>query len=296
MRVTQSMLAQNSLRHMSQSYNHLGTLQDQLSTGKKITRASQDPVVAMSGIRYRTQSNEVAQFQRNLGEAYNWMEASDSALDKSTQALQRIRELATQAANDTYEEGQRSNMAEEVTQLFEHLVSMANTQSNGKYIFNGTNTTEQPVTLNDEGKIDEVLSNTGDVEIELMKGVKIPVNSEAGKVFNSKFFEDIKKLIEDLDDPDIEGEDLTGSIETIDKHIDIMVNERAEMGARLNRIEMMDERLGKQEVIAERILSDNEDADMVKVMIDLMSQENVHRAALGAGARIIQPTLMDFLR
>ncbi|MFP3359319.1 flagellar hook-associated protein FlgL, partial [Planococcus sp. SIMBA_143] len=59
---------------------------------------------------------------------------------------------------------------------------------------------------------------------------------------------------------------------------------------------MIDDRLGYQEVIANRILSDNEDADIERVITDLKTQESVHRAALGVGARIIQPTLMDFLR
>ncbi|WP_158736817.1 flagellar hook-associated protein FlgL [Alteribacillus sp. YIM 98480] len=378
MRVTQSMLADNSLRHLSKGYDQLGKLQDQLSTGKKISRASEDPVVAMNGMRYRTQTVEVEQFQRNSNEVYNWMESTDEALDKSTQALQRVRELTTQAANDSYEEGQRSNIAKEVSQLFEHLVSMANTKSNNKYIFNGSNTTNQPVnedsfqidpdglsTLNEQellnhqiaydgsvyhfsetdgntavfanengdtmeltydgtnedsqidsithsnteeveddlekndivlSRNDAVSTNTGNVEIELLKGVNIPVNSKPQNVFNSALFGDMKRLEQALEDPDSDGEALTEFIDTIDTHLDNMVNERAEIGARLNRVEMIDDRLSNQEVIAERILSDNEDADMEKVMIDLMSQENVHRAALGAGARIIQPTLMDFLR
>lgn len=103
MRVTQSMLAHNSLGHIHKGYNNLGNIMDQLSTGKKITRASQDPVVAMNGMRYRTQVTEVEQFKRNLSEVYNWMESADSALDTSTQAMHRIRELAIQASNDTYE-------------------------------------------------------------------------------------------------------------------------------------------------------------------------------------------------
>ncbi|MFB5661003.1 flagellar hook-associated protein FlgL [Alteribacillus sp. HJP-4] len=291
MRVTQSMLAQNSLRHLSQGYSKLGNLQDQLSTGKKITRASQDPVVAMNGMRYRSQTVEVGQFQRNLSEVYNWMDSSDAALDESTQALQRVRELTTQASNDTYEEGQRSNIAEEVAQLKEHLISIANTKSNNKYIFNGQDTTNPPVDENGSTSSD----GKGDVEIELLKGVTIPVNSDPQNVFSDQLFQDLEDLESALLDENTSGEDLSGFIDTIDGHINNAVNERAELGARMNRVEMIESRLGEQEVIAERIMSENEDADMEEVIIKLMSQENVHRAALSAGARIIQPSLMDFL-
>lgn len=294
MRVTQTMLAHNSLRHLNQSYTRLGQLQDQLSTGKKITRASQDPVVAMNGMRYRTQVMEVEQFKRNLSEVYNWMEATDSALDKAAQVLHRVRELVQQAANDTYEENQRDSIAKEVGQLIEEMATIANTKSNNKYIFNGTNTTEKPVSIDGNGIT--VSENDANVEIELLKGVYIPVNSKPTNVFTDKLFEDLQGIQARLIESDTTGEDLTGYLEIIDGHMNNVVNERAEVGARYNRVEMIQARLDEQEVIANRIMSDNEDADMEEVIIHLMTQENVHRAALGAGARIIQPTLLDFLR
>ena len=103
MRVTQSMLSSNSLRNLSESYRKMGKYQDQLATGKKIARPSDDPVVAMKGMTYRTNLMEVEQYKRNFNEAYNWVENTDSALDQATSALHRIRDLTTQASNDTYE-------------------------------------------------------------------------------------------------------------------------------------------------------------------------------------------------
>ncbi|MCL7746739.1 flagellar hook-associated protein FlgL [Halalkalibacter alkaliphilus] len=399
MRVTQMMLSQSSLRHINNGYTNLGKIQDQLATGKKITRASQDPVVAMKGMRYRTQVTEIEQFKRNLGEVYNWMEAADAALDQGTQALMRIRELATQAANDSNNKEERANIAKEIKQLREHLESLANTKNGNKYIFNGTDTTNAPIKgsetmdrglnvlaemnadqlqamdvvydgkmfkhvgINEDGQLifqavsqqepaygdddfderavqliidlegnevsfsepnksfdpanpasqevlrknvrtsDVIVSNKNavstngqNVEVELIKGVSIPVNINPGNVFNNGLFGDIIRLEKALEDGSLSGSDMTGYIDNIFKHIDNFVAERAELGARVNRVEMIETRLMHQEVTANRIMSDNEDADMEKVIIDLMMQENVHRAALGAGARIIQPSLMDFLR
>ena len=68
MRVTQSMLSTNMLRNLSTSYNKMGKLQEQITTGKKVNRPSDDPVVVMKGMGYRMQVDKVAQFQRNLGE------------------------------------------------------------------------------------------------------------------------------------------------------------------------------------------------------------------------------------
>ena len=90
--------------------------------------------------------------------------------------------------------------------------------------------------------------------------------------------------------------DIASFLGKLDTHMDNIVNARAELGARQNRIELMEDRIDFQEVTAKRMLSDNEDADIEQVITDLTSQESVHRAALSVGARIIQPSLMDFLR
>jgi len=379
MRVTQSMIANSSLKHLSQSYQQLKTYQDQLSTGKKISRASQDPVVAMNGMRYRTQVTETEQFKRNLSEVYNWMDTADSTLDQTTNALHRIRELTVQASNDTYEGTQRANIAKEITELREHLESLANTRSNGKYIFNGTNTTNPPVdeskmnvnlnqltagvgladyqmvfkggtyeyletdgdelvflnnenpnaeefiriniadgiseithsSLDSDGQENQtslserqvilseksaVSTNNQNVEIELLKGMKVPVNIRPQNVFSNELFGDIKALENALNDRTTKASEITGMLDVMDKHINNSVNERAELGARVNRVEMIDNRVQDQEVIAKRIMSDNEDVEMEQVISALLSQENVHRAALSSTGRIIQPTLMDFLR
>lgn len=294
MRVTQSMLTSNMLRNLSKSYEKLAKYQDQISSQKKITRPSDDPVVAMKGISYRRHLQEVSQYKRNFSEAYNWIDNSDAALDKAGKALQRIRELVVQAGNDTYDEGQRTSISEEISQLREHLAEIANTKVGDKYLFNGTNTLEQPVDL---GTVPVTVSvNTNPVEIELSKGINISVNVNPCDVFSEDIFNDIEGLVSALMDEDTDGELLSGFLEKIDGHMENCLNARADLGARMNRVEMMEQRIDEQEIIAAKTLSDNEDVDFEKVVTDLLTQESAHRAALSAGARIMQSTLMDFLR
>ncbi|MFG6495427.1 flagellar hook-associated protein FlgL [Fictibacillus sp. UD] len=301
MRVTQSMLSNNMLRHISQSYESMAKTQEQLTTGKKISRPSDDPVVAMKGMTYRTNLTEVEQYKRNLSEAYNWMENSDAALDKATSAMQRIRELTVQASNGTYEGSQLEMIGREIDQLKEHLVSIANTQVAGKYIFNGNDTTNKPVDFNrPAGKL-PVSDNKNSVKLELSQGIEIAVNINPVNVFSHEagspeggLFGDINELMKSLEGNS--NESINGFLDKLDSHIDNLVAERAELGARYNRVELIDARVSEQEVIANRILSDNEDADIERVITDLKMQESLHRAALGVGSRIMQPTLMDFLR
>ncbi|KAB7706560.1 flagellar hook-associated protein FlgL [Bacillus aerolatus] len=293
MRVTQSMLSNNMLTNLSNSYDRLGKLSDQMTTQKKINRPSDDPVVAMKGMTYRTNLLEVEQYKRNFSEAYNWAESSDAALDQATSAMQRIRELTVQASNDTYEGSQREAIAQEVEQLKEHLVQIANTKFGDKYLFNGTDTLKTPVTT--DGDAVTATTNNSPVKLELSKGVYIQVNADPTKAFTQGLFDDINDLVKTLkgEKTDTEIGDFLGKL---DGHTDAITYERANMGARLNRIELMEERVMMQEVIATRIMSENEDIDVEKVITELKTQESVHRAALSIGARIIQPTLMDFLR
>jgi flagellar hook-associated protein 3 FlgL len=286
------MLSNNMLRHISQSYERMGKTQEQLSTGKKISRPSDDPVVAMKGMTYRTNLTEVEQYKRNLSEAYNWMENSDAALDKATSVMQRIRELTVQASNGTLEDSQKEMIAKEVGQLKEHLASIANTQVAGKYIFNGNDTTKAPVDLTTTPPT--LSANQNSVKIEMSKGIDVAVNINPTKVFNTDIFGDITDLEEALKSNN--ATPINDFLGKLDGNIDNLLAERAELGARYNRVELINARVDEQEVIANRILSDNEDADIERVITDLKMQESIHRAALSVGSRIIQPTLMDFLR
>ncbi|WP_368654411.1 flagellar hook-associated protein FlgL [Ornithinibacillus sp. 4-3] len=296
MRVTQGMLSNNMLRNLMNSQNKMDKYFTQLYTGKKISRPSDDPVVAMKGINHRTQVAEIEQYKRNIGETHTWMDNSDAALDKATQAMHRLNELAVQANNGTYDEEEFISIKEEVKQLKEHLVDIANTNVNGKYIFNGTNTNEKPISMTN-GEIDSIEYNTNPILIEVSKGTSIPVNVDGSKVFGQDFFDKLDNFIESLDAlGNDEVSDIDESIEDINEMMNGIVNTRAELGARMNRMELVENRVKEQEIIATKTMSDNENIDFEEAITNLITQESLHRAALSAGSRIIQPTLIDFLR
>lgn len=292
MRVTQSMLSNNMLRNLSNSYSKLGKYQDQITTGKKVNRPSDDPVVVMKGIGYRTELNKVQQFSRNIGEAYNWLDTTDDTLDKIGSALQRARELMVQASSDTATPEDRLQINSELQQLREHIQSLANTKIGNKYIFSGTKTTTPPF---DNGYPAEPIDDAffKGIEIEVFSGIQIQINTTPIQLLKEidLMFADINTSM----DKKSAGE-LSSFLESIDNVMDKILTTRADIGARQNRIELMDERLQSQEVIATKQMSENEDIDYEKAITNLITQESIHRAALSTGARIVQPTLVDFLR
>lgn len=292
MRVTQSMLAGNSLRHISQGFNKMGKLQEQLSTGKKITRPSDDPVVAMKGMYYRTNLTEIQQYKRNLSEAYAWMEESEAAIEQGSNVMGRVRELLVQGLNGTLQSEDKNAISAEIGQLKEALVQVANTQFAGRYIFNGTAVNEPRVTHGSDPSTVKDLNEP--FMIEVSKGIQLQANIDANNVFNEELFVLMNEIENGLKGDD--SIDLNALLGRLDNQFDLMNAERSELGARYNRIEMVDERLAYQEYVATKILSDNEDAHLEEVITQLITAESVHRAALGVGARIIQPSLLDFLR
>jgi len=298
MRVTQSMLTNNMLRNISLSYRKLEKLQDQLATQKKITRPSDDPVVAMLGLGYRTDLNQVEQFTRNIGEVRNWLETTDDALSQGVQVLNRIRELVVQASNDTYEENQREAIAKELRELNEQLKIIAQTKIGDKYLFNGTNTSQSPVQLVEGEEV--IQFSDGAINIEIFSGIFIQTNVEGNDLFireedGRTTFALIDSIVNALESG-ASGKEIEGYLGEIDGEIDRFLQVQAEVGAKQNRVELMENRLQQQEVTAKKIMSDNEDVHIEEVITELITQESIHRAALAVGARIIQPTLLDFLR
>lgn len=296
MRVTQSMISNNLLSNLNRSYAKMDKYFDQLNTGKKFSRPSEDPVAALKGIGYRTELHRIEQYQRNTGEVQNWFDNTDAALEQANSGLQRLRYLAVQASNGTYGEGELKNIAEEAEQIKQDLIDVANTKVNDKYIFNGTKTNEPPVKIVDGEVVPNFDENA--VEIEIAAGVNITVNSDGNKIFTDEeadMFAVIDSFIESLKSGNADGE-IDQSIAALDGVIDNVINAQADLGARMNRLDLVKNRLEQQEGVATGSLSANEDVNYAEAITNLITQQSIHQAALASGSRIIQPSLVDFLR
>ncbi|WP_067843229.1 flagellar hook-associated protein FlgL [Amphibacillus sediminis] len=302
MRVSQSMISNNMLSNISRSYGNLNKYMNQFSSGKKITRPSDDPFIAMKGMGYRSQLSNIEQYERNLSEAHNWLDNTDAALDETNNILHRLNDLAIQASNGTYDGDDRGNIAKEVDQLINQLLDVANTRVNDKYIFNGTDTSGEfdedgnrvlPFLRNEDGTF-VVSENENEFVLDL--GTKVQVNLNPTEVFSEELFYDLQDFLTALEDETIADEDLSGFIDIMQGHNDQALKARANIGARMNRVDLIENRLANQVISAKSMMSDNEDVDAEEVIMNLTMQEVIHRATLSAGARVLQPSLLDFLR
>jgi len=296
MRVTQSMLNSQLLRNLNNNLGRLNVLQDQLATGRKINKPSDDPVGISYSLRYRSELNANDQYQRNNSSVTSWLEAYDKSISEVNSVLQRARELAVQGANSTNPDQAMQAIAQEVDELYEHLVQVGNSKFNGKYIFNGQKTDIEPYA---SGTAETTSTDSGLIKLEVSTGVTLQVNVTGTELFGAgsdptNAFQVLSNLKTALNANDHSA--VSSMLGQIDQRMDNILVKWAEVGARANRIELITNRLLDESINVQSLLSRTEDADVAELMVNLKTQENVYQASLSTGAQIIRPSLVDFMR
>lgn len=295
-RVTQGMLNTQLLRNLNNNLNRMDNLQQQLATGRRVSKPSDDPVAISFALRYRSEIGMNEQHQRNVDDSLSWLSYTDTLLDQAGNVLHRARELAVQGANGTNPEEAMNSIKSEMEQLYDQMVSIANSKFNGKYVFNGQKTDIEPYNDPDNARMTQ--TDPGKIEFEIGAGVKLAINVTGEEVFGpasgDNVFAVLQDLVTSLDDNDHEA--VSNLIGKLDDSLDAFLAVRADIGAKVNRVELAESRLQDIDINLQDLKSKNEDADMAEVIMHIKMAENVYQASLSAGARIISPSLVDFLR
>ena len=299
------MIVNNMMYNMGNNLERLDRIQQQLATGKKIATPSDDPIVASRALKMRTDVAETQQYKKNVEDAGSWLDTTETALSNMGEILQRARELAIQGADGALSSEDTAAISVEVQQLRQQMIQMSNTTYAGRYIFSGFKTDQELIDSNTGLYNIEVINmgpNREDIKYEIGIGDKINVNALGSDVLGGVgTVGTVPKTIQDFDDfiSALNGNNATGirtAIDKIDENINNILTNRSDIGARTNRLELTNNRLTADETNFTKLMSLNEDADMAEVIMKLKSEENVYNASLAGGARIIQSTLVDFLK
>lgn len=306
-RVTQGTITSQLLSNINGNLRQMQSLQEKMSTGRNINRPSDDPVGITYSLRYRSDLVVNERYQKNVNSALSVLDYNDTLLSQVTDVLKRMKELAVQGSNGTNPDVALENIASEISQLKEQLVEIANSQFNGKYVFNGQFTDQRPYAANVDPA--SVLTDSGNIDYLISAGVKLTVNLKGNDVFgypppgsttvSPKYEEDnifyvADQLIANLQAGNYEG--VSDQIALLESRTDKVLTQQAEIGARVNRVELMEQRLQDLNLNLETLQSKTEDADLAELIIKAQVNENVYQASLSVGSKIIQPTLVDFLK
>lgn len=297
MRITQSMMTSSMMSGLQGNYRRLDKYQEQMMTQRRINRPSDDPVGVASALQYRGQITATTQFEQNAEDADSWLKYGDTVMTEVTQIVQKLSELAVQGGTDTVPKDARENIAAEVDQLYQQLVSLGNSQFKGKYIFNGERTDEKP--FPEDPTQTAYALDGGEVRYQVGAGITVSVNTLGEQVFGaygdtSGIFAVVDNLKKALLADDTAG--IQSAIPSLQKNLETTITAQAEMGGKQNRLEFTLSRLGDLNLNYMDLQSKVEDADISKVIIDLKTSESIYQASLDTMARIIRPSLMDFLR
>jgi flagellar hook-associated protein 3 FlgL len=301
MRITDSMMVGNMLENLTNNKERLNTLNQQLSSGKLFSKPSDDPIKVTTSMSFSNQINNYKQYQKDINNAKSWLETTENTLGDTTEVLQRANELALYGANGSLNNEDRANMAEEVKQLRDELISISNSKLGSDYLFSGQATSEKPISLNPDYDTDPVnedyINYNGDknkIKRKISDDNKLTVNLNAEDVFKENI-ETLNKMYEDLKNGE-DGEKIASYVKNIQDGMDKSFGYRAEIGAKINRMDLIENRIDDDIFNIKKLNSKNEDVDLAKVVTDLKMSENVYRASLSSAGRIIQPSLVDFIK
>ena len=297
MRVTNSMMVRNMLDHLKNNMGDLNDLNEQLSSGKLFQKPSDAPIKVADSMNYKSQLNRNSQFQRNLGQAENWLNTTESAFKSGSEVIQRAKELTTYAANGTMTPDDRKMVAKEMKQLRDELIDISNAKLGDSYIFSGQKTDEKPFEVIDQdiGNYVQYTGDTNSVKRRLNENVEMSISLTGKKAFENEI-ENLNRIYTQLEDPEISGEEIGNNLSDMSESINKFAELRSEVGGKLQRAGNIINRLSANEVHLKSLKSQNEDADLAEVITNLKMEETVYRASLASGSRIMQQSLVDFIR
>lgn len=290
-RVTNSMTARTVLSDIQNVQSQLTATQNKLSSGKQLTKPSDDPFGTSRALLYRGELAANTQYQSNVNGATAWLNTTDTALSSISDDAGRARDLLLQGANGSMSQTDKDAIADELDQLADSIKTAGNTQYAGSYVFAGAKTGTQPFSI---GGADTYAGDTTTINREIGQNVTVPVNV-TGDTAVSPVLAAIRQAAIDLRTGGTPANLGTTDLNALDAASDNISETRAIVGARQNRMSSALSRLQQINVAQSQQLSDTEDADMAQTMIDFTTQSAVYQAALKAGANLIQPSLMNFL-
>jgi flagellar hook-associated protein 3 FlgL len=323
MRVTNKMLSNNFLRDMRTNLTNMSRIQNQMSSGKQITKPSDDPAKASKIMRMYSEIDANKQYNSNIKNTTNWLDMTDETLDRIGGVVGRIDELLVSTGNPGYGDEQRQAVKDEVNQRVEELSGLLNTSFDGKFIFGGTRGTTKPTEVAAGGTDDMnsqlVYSKVGGgelditgsgateynqinskVQVEVSQGVTMEYNVTASEVMNygdgdNNLMELLSNITTNLDDgatSELTGEDLEG----IQSAMTNILKLRSQVGAKQNRMESAESRNVDANFNMTEILAATEDIDITETVMEYATMQTIYKASLQTSAKVLQPSLLDYLR
>jgi flagellar hook-associated protein 3 FlgL len=270
--------------------------QEQVSSGKRVTKPSDDPIGFGRIVSHKTSLARTEQWIRNIDAGVTRLEVADGTLGQVGTVLSRIKELTVRARSDTNTASERQLVAIEVRQLHRELVQFANAEVDGQHLFAGTKTDVAPFALVSGDDV-QYLGNDEAQTIAVGKNQTIQVTLPGSQVFTgsvTNVFDGIRNLLLALESNN--GGGIEAGIDDVDAAISQVADARGQVGAFDNRLESTRTALRESVDLVKTALSQEEDIDLAEAISNLTRQQTALEAAARSANLIFDNSLLKFLK
>lgn len=292
-RVTESSIHTAVLANLQRSIQKGQKIQEQLSSGKQINRPSDSPTGTVTAMQLRGDVRVSQQYSRNADDGMGWLNTIDSTLTSTSTLVNRARDLTVQGLSAGGNDAQSNNaLAAEIDQIKQSLIGFSNTQYLGRPVFGGTTTGETAYDATGT-----YVGDAGQTTRTVGENSKVRVDATGPEAFgdgDSQLFTVLQGISDSIRSGDSDA--LSDNLKKLDTASDLMKNTLSDVGARYNRIDQMKQSAQDRLLSVTSQLSDVEDVDLPKTIMDMQLQQTAYQAALAASAKVIQPSLIDYLR
>jgi flagellar hook-associated protein 3 FlgL len=301
-RVTQRMLTGRELTSVETASTRMADAQNHMTTGKRLNKPSDGPADTTVALKARAGVAQQAQFQRNGQDGTAWLTTIDTAIQSATSQVKRAYTLAVQGANTASNGSTAENaLADEIDQIKQGVMSLANSQYLGRPVFGGTTTGSAAFALSDPTdptSAVKYVGGTGSVSRRVGADTTVRVDSSGTAVFGdpatgTSVFDALDNLSKALRASDSAG--IETGIAAMQSAMDRLNSAAADEGARMNQITAATNVAQDSTLALQKVQSDVEDVDIAEATITLQTQNTAYQAALMAVSKTSQQSLLDFL-
>jgi flagellar hook-associated protein 3 FlgL len=291
MRVTNRSIFESIKYNLGTISNELNKANEIASTGKRINKLSDDPVGLTQSLSIQSSLANIEQMQRNIDYGQSWLNSSESALTSVSNILSDTKALCIQMASGTVGADQRSAAAENVQNNLDEIVSLANTNVNGSYIFAGSKTDTVPFDQDETGNVTYNGDNTA-FSIKISNNASIEIGSDGQAVFGTLFttLSDLKTALQNNDVTGIQ--DAMGKLDDSMNDISAKISD---IGSKTDRMDIKKNIFQDLNLTDTTRLSTIEDADMAQAIMDVSAAQLTYQAALASSSKVMSLSLVDYI-
>ena len=299
-RVTQHMLVGRELSSIGTASTRMAAAQEQMTTGRRINRPSDDPADTTVALKSRTGIAQNEQYQRNAQDGIAWLTTIDTTLDSAAKQITRAYTLAVAGASTGSNSGtSQLAKADEIDQILQSVLGLANATYLGRPIFGGTTTGDAAYDLT--GGTVSYVGDSGKVERRVGDSAVVRVDMEGAQAFGTpgtgdSVFEHLQALSVGLRQTPTDQAAVSSALGALSDDITRFGSARADEGARMKRLETATSVSQDTTLALQKVKSYAEDVDVAEATITMQSMTAAYQAALMAVGKSTQQSLLDFLR